>query len=235
MSVNDTHQVTFQPGDIVCEGVPHGANLLRVALLEGVHINASCGGTGACGKCRVKISDGRYEGGSSAKLSEEEYAAGLRLACRVTVLGRSDGAHSGGIAHGRRGGADARAAAGPGPGAYAAGSREPGERLERRPRGQARGAPARAAGCGQQHRRSRPPQAGAEKPARHRGSVGRLPCNSRHARNAAGERLVDHGHCRRDGPKDQRSYRWSLATGPTTIIRSCSTSARPASTRSCST
>ena len=45
MSVDQEHTVTFQPGDIVCEGVPHEANLLRVALLEGVHINASCGGT----------------------------------------------------------------------------------------------------------------------------------------------------------------------------------------------
>jgi uncharacterized 2Fe-2S/4Fe-4S cluster protein (DUF4445 family) len=84
---SETHTVTFQPGDIVCAGVPHGANLLRVALLEGVHINASCGGTGACGKCKVEITDGLYEGGRSAKLSEEEYEADLRLACRVSILG----------------------------------------------------------------------------------------------------------------------------------------------------
>ncbi len=82
-----THKVVFQPGDITCEGVPHGANLLRVALLEGVHINASCGGTGGCGKCRVKIDSGEYEGGRSAKLPDEDFAAGLRLACRVKVMG----------------------------------------------------------------------------------------------------------------------------------------------------
>lgn len=87
MSDVTTHTVTFQPGDIVCEGVPDGANLLRVALLEGVHVNASCGGTGACGKCRVEIMDGEYEGGKSAKLSDEDYKAGLRLACRTKVLG----------------------------------------------------------------------------------------------------------------------------------------------------
>jgi uncharacterized 2Fe-2S/4Fe-4S cluster protein (DUF4445 family) len=81
-----THTVTFQPGDIVCEGVPHGANLLRVALLEGVHINASCGGTGGCGKCKVAIDSGEYEGGRAAKLSDEDYQRGLRLACRVKVL-----------------------------------------------------------------------------------------------------------------------------------------------------
>ncbi|MHB8792480.1 MAG: ASKHA domain-containing protein [Thermoleophilia bacterium] len=82
-----THTITFQPGDIVCEGVPDEANLLRVALLEGVHINASCGGTGACGKCKVEIMDGEYDGGKSAKLSEEDFKAGQRLACRVKVMG----------------------------------------------------------------------------------------------------------------------------------------------------
>ncbi|HDZ59152.1 MAG TPA: 2Fe-2S iron-sulfur cluster binding domain-containing protein, partial [Actinobacteria bacterium] len=87
MSVDQEHTVTFQPGDIVCEGVPHEANLLRVALLEGVHINASCGGTGGCGKCRVSIESGDYEGGRSAKLSDEDFKAGLRLACRVKVMG----------------------------------------------------------------------------------------------------------------------------------------------------
>lgn len=87
MSGTDTHTITFQPGDIVCEGVPHKANLLRVALLEGVHVNASCGGTGGCGKCKVVITSGDYEGGKSAKLSDGDYKADLRLACRVRVLG----------------------------------------------------------------------------------------------------------------------------------------------------
>jgi uncharacterized 2Fe-2S/4Fe-4S cluster protein (DUF4445 family) len=58
-----------------------------VALLEGVHINASCGGTGGCGKCRVVIDAGEYEGGSGAKLSDEDFQSGLRLACRIKVLG----------------------------------------------------------------------------------------------------------------------------------------------------
>lgn len=87
MSGEGTYTVIFQPGDIVCEGVPHGANLLRVALLEGVHVNASCGGTGGCGKCKVIINAGNYDGGRSAKLSDEDYEADLRLACRVNVLG----------------------------------------------------------------------------------------------------------------------------------------------------
>lgn len=87
MAEKTGHTITFQPGDIVCEGVPHGANLLRVALLEGVHINASCGGTGGCGKCKVRIPSGDYEGGKASKLSDDDFADGLRLACQVEVRG----------------------------------------------------------------------------------------------------------------------------------------------------
>ena len=58
-----------------------------MALLEGVHINASCGGTGGCGKCKVSMDSGDFEGGRSAKLSDEDFEAGLRLACRVKVMG----------------------------------------------------------------------------------------------------------------------------------------------------
>ena len=35
--------------------VADGANLIRTAMEAGVHINASCGGAGVCGKCRVLI------------------------------------------------------------------------------------------------------------------------------------------------------------------------------------
>lgn len=87
MNDKKTHSVIFKPGDIVCEGVPDGANLLRVALLEGVHINASCGGTGGCGKCKVRIPSGEYDGGRASKLSDEDFADGLRLACQVEVRG----------------------------------------------------------------------------------------------------------------------------------------------------
>lgn len=87
MNEESKYTVTFQPGDIICDGVAEGTNLLRLALLEGVHINASCGGTGGCGKCKVQIVSGQYEGGKAAKLEDSEYEAGLRLACRVRVLG----------------------------------------------------------------------------------------------------------------------------------------------------
>jgi len=78
-------RVRFEPHEREAE-VAEGTLLLRAALDAGVHINASCGGNGVCGKCRVLIKDGEVEGGISEKLSEEDREAGYRLAClsRVT-------------------------------------------------------------------------------------------------------------------------------------------------------
>ncbi|MBL7207514.1 MAG: 2Fe-2S iron-sulfur cluster binding domain-containing protein, partial [Desulfobacterales bacterium] len=47
-----SHTVLFLPHNksII---VRDGENLIRAAMEAGVHINASCGGEGVCGKCRV--------------------------------------------------------------------------------------------------------------------------------------------------------------------------------------
>lgn len=89
--------VTFQPSGLSVK-VKEGENLLSAAHLAGVHINASCGGAGVCGKCRVFVEQGEVLGGRSEKLSEEDLARGLRQACLaeiksdlvVTVPGASD-------------------------------------------------------------------------------------------------------------------------------------------------
>jgi uncharacterized 2Fe-2S/4Fe-4S cluster protein (DUF4445 family) len=65
--------------------VQNGETLIRAALEAGVHVNASCGGEGVCGKCRVIIEEGTVEGGISEKLSEEDLAKGYRLACQALV------------------------------------------------------------------------------------------------------------------------------------------------------
>jgi len=51
----------------------------------GVHINASCGGEGVCGKCRVIIEEGTVEGGISEKLDPADLEKGYRLACQSKV------------------------------------------------------------------------------------------------------------------------------------------------------
>jgi uncharacterized 2Fe-2S/4Fe-4S cluster protein (DUF4445 family) len=50
-----------------------------------VHINASCGGNGVCGKCRVLVEEGEVSGGISEKLSQEDRDKGYRLACLAEV------------------------------------------------------------------------------------------------------------------------------------------------------
>ena len=79
------HILTFEP-DKVAIRVDRGTNLLEAALEAGVHINATCGGQGVCGKCRVMIEAGEVESEKTEKISEQEYEQGLRQACMTSVL-----------------------------------------------------------------------------------------------------------------------------------------------------
>jgi len=78
------HSVVFQPYNKSIT-VADGSNLIRTAMEAGVHINASCGGAGVCGKCRILLESGVVKGGISEKLSAEDLARGYRLACQSTV------------------------------------------------------------------------------------------------------------------------------------------------------
>ncbi len=80
----NSYSVRFLPHDREIT-VQEGESLIRTALEAGVHVNASCGGEGVCGKCRVKIEGGEVEGGISEKLSGEDLEQGYRLACTATV------------------------------------------------------------------------------------------------------------------------------------------------------
>lgn len=66
--------------------VGDGENLLRVAMEAGVHVNASCGGEGVCGKCRVIIEEGAVEGGITEKLRDDDIEKGYRQACLSNVM-----------------------------------------------------------------------------------------------------------------------------------------------------
>jgi len=78
-------KVTFQPYNITIE-VEDGENLLRVALNAGVHINASCGGEGVCGKCRVILEEGQLECPETSLLTRDEWKLGYRQACQCRVV-----------------------------------------------------------------------------------------------------------------------------------------------------
>ena len=78
------HKVLFLPHNIEIT-VQDGENLIRAAIEAGVHINASCGGEGVCGKCRVIIEKGKVEGGITEKLNTEDIQAGYRQACLASI------------------------------------------------------------------------------------------------------------------------------------------------------
>jgi uncharacterized 2Fe-2S/4Fe-4S cluster protein (DUF4445 family) len=77
-------KVTFLPGGTAIE-VAAGESIIRAAMEAGVHINASCGGDGVCGKCRVLVEQGEVQGGISEHLSTEDRDKGYRLACQARV------------------------------------------------------------------------------------------------------------------------------------------------------
>lgn len=79
-------KVHFYPDNRGVE-VEQGENIIRAAMLAGVHINASCGGSGTCGKCRIVVESGDVEKQPTAKLSDEDVSKGYALACTTKVLG----------------------------------------------------------------------------------------------------------------------------------------------------
>ena len=79
-------KITFLPHNVSLT-VPSGTSIIQAALDGGVHINASCGGEGVCGKCRVLIEAGGSEGGVSEKLNAEDVRQGYRLACQTVLTG----------------------------------------------------------------------------------------------------------------------------------------------------
>lgn len=88
---NDTEQegknainVTFLPDGKAID-VPVGTNLLEAARQAEIHLNASCNGRGACGKCKLIVARGTVNTQTTTLLSEREKAANYVLACQSTV------------------------------------------------------------------------------------------------------------------------------------------------------
>ncbi|MGB9858824.1 MAG: ASKHA domain-containing protein [Moorellaceae bacterium] len=78
------YTVTFWP-DGVQISVPQGTTLLEAASRAGIALKSVCGGQGTCGRCAVKIREGKVDndqGSLPGHLREEGYV----LACRAPVL-----------------------------------------------------------------------------------------------------------------------------------------------------
>ena len=66
---------------------PAGEKLLGVLTDAGIPLPSACGGVGTCGLCRVTVLEG---GGvilpvEAERITRQQAAAGLRLACQVTM------------------------------------------------------------------------------------------------------------------------------------------------------
>ncbi len=79
-----THKIKFLPHGKEID-FEESESVLHAAMEAGVHVNASCGGEGFCGKCRIIIEKGDIEDGISEHLSKEDLDAGCRLACRSRI------------------------------------------------------------------------------------------------------------------------------------------------------
>jgi uncharacterized 2Fe-2S/4Fe-4S cluster protein (DUF4445 family) len=62
--------------------VSRDVSILESLKREGTYLNASCGGKGTCGKCRIIVTSGRAKSDSRMKLSREERDRGYFLACQ---------------------------------------------------------------------------------------------------------------------------------------------------------
>ena len=67
----------------------HGQTLLDAAQAAGVGLASVCGGVGTCEECRLRLVSGKLTSPTlveQASLSEEDLAAGFRLACQAEPL-----------------------------------------------------------------------------------------------------------------------------------------------------
>ncbi len=79
-------RVTFASRDREIE-VPVGTLLLDAANAAGVQMEASCGGQGRCGRCRVRVESGSVRVRRGTGLTRAEERARWTLACQATVVG----------------------------------------------------------------------------------------------------------------------------------------------------
>jgi len=77
--------IHFFPDDVKVS-VPYGTLLLDAALDAGVFIKAACGGSGACGQCKVRVVKGSVEALMEEKVHAAARAAGYVLACQTRAI-----------------------------------------------------------------------------------------------------------------------------------------------------
>ena len=64
-----------------------GQSVLDALKQSEIFLIASCGGKGTCGKCKVRLTQGDAEMAGAAKLTDDEQASGVALACMCKPKG----------------------------------------------------------------------------------------------------------------------------------------------------
>ncbi|MDD9301322.1 MAG: DUF4445 domain-containing protein [Desulfobacter sp.] len=80
-----TVNVRFFPGDHEIF-LNKGTTLLSAAQKAGIYINASCSGSGSCGKCKLILESGNIDHRETRLLSPGEKEKGMVLACQAKIL-----------------------------------------------------------------------------------------------------------------------------------------------------
>ena len=57
--------------------------MLEAASKAGITINSACGGDGICGRCKMRVLEGKVSGPSASLLSSQEIEVGIVLACQT--------------------------------------------------------------------------------------------------------------------------------------------------------
>jgi uncharacterized 2Fe-2S/4Fe-4S cluster protein (DUF4445 family) len=91
ITLSPSFEVVFQPHGRKAR-FDHEITVLQAARALGVDINSICGGAGSCGKCIVKIVQGRENLGDPTPeevdhLGGDRLGEGYRLACRSQIMG----------------------------------------------------------------------------------------------------------------------------------------------------
>ena len=81
-------RIRFLPDDVTVEA-EIGQLLLDVALDAGVFIPAACGGSGACGQCKVRMVEGSVEYSRSKRSGPRPERRVMFLACQSRVEGNA--------------------------------------------------------------------------------------------------------------------------------------------------
>ncbi|MEG0855443.1 MAG: corrinoid activation/regeneration protein AcsV [Terrisporobacter sp.] len=77
-------KVLFKPQNKEIEG-EIGENLLELARKTDIFIDAPCNGSQSCGKCKVKLLEGKCDSEKSIHISDEELDQGYILACATKI------------------------------------------------------------------------------------------------------------------------------------------------------